>query len=126
MAKVNSYKELIVWQKGYELTKLVYKITSTLPQSEAYALQSQIRRSAVSIVSNIAEGSSRKSKKDYAHFLSMAYSSTAELETQLFLCHDLYKLDVADALALVVEVSKMLRVIINKLEFNIPASPSSP
>jgi len=113
---IKSYKDLIVWQKGYELVKLVYKITSGLPQSEIYALQSQIRRAVVSIVSNIAEGNSRKTTKDYSHFLNMAYGSAAELETQLFLCKDLYSLDVQECLTLLEEVSKMLRVIINKLE----------
>ena len=116
MAQINSYKDLVVWQKGYELVKIVYEITSKLPSSETFALQSQIRRAAVSIVSNIAEGSSRKSRKDYAHFLSIAYGSTTELETQLFLCRDLYKIEIKDALLLATEVSKMLRVIISKLE----------
>lgn len=116
MEKIKSYKDLIVWQKGYELVKRVYKITSKLPHSEIFALQSQIRRSAVSIVSNIAEGNSRKTRKDYCHFLNIAYGSTSELETQLFLCKDLYGLEIKDSLTLVEEVSKMLRVLIIKLE----------
>ena len=115
-SSVKSYKDLIVWQKGYELVKMVYKLTAKLPQSEMFALQSQMRRSAVSIVSNIAEGSSRKTRKDYSHFLNMAYGSTSELETQLFLCRDLYSIEVEECLPLLTEVSKMLRVIINKLE----------
>lgn len=122
MAQISSYKDLVVWQKAYELVKIVYKITSELPNSETFALQSQVRRAAVSIVSNIAEGSSRKSRKDYAHFLSIAYGSITELETQLFLCRDLYKIEVKDALSLATEVSKMLRVIINKLETSISTS----
>ena len=113
---IKSYKDLIVWQKGYELTKLVYKITSKLPQAETYALQSQIRRCTVSIVSNIAEGSSRKTRKDYCQFLHISYGSSAELETQLFLCRDLYNIDIGECISLLTEVSKMLRVIINKLE----------
>ena len=113
---INSYKDLIVWQKGYELTKQVYKITTKLPQSETFALKSQIQRSAVSIVSNIAEGNSRKTRKDYCQFLHIAYGSISELETQLFLCRDLYNIDVSESLLLLIEVSKMLRVIINKLE----------
>lgn len=113
---IKSYKDLIVWQKGYELVKIVYKITSKLPQHEVFGLQSQIRRSAVSIVSNIAEGSSRKTRKDYSHFLNVAYGSISELETQLFLCRDLYIIDISEANSLLTEVSKMLRVIINKLE----------
>src|SRR3989344_7475347 len=115
MPTIKSYKDLIVWQKGYELVKLIYKVTSKLPHSEVFALQSQIRRCAVSVVSNIAEGSSRKSRKDYSHFLSISYGSITELETQLFLCRDLYKIDITEALSLATEVSKILRVIINKL-----------
>lgn len=112
---IESYKDLIVWQKGYELVKQVYKISSKLPQSEIFALQSQMRRSAVSIVSNIAEGNGRQSKKDYCHFLQISFGSTSELETQLFLCRDLYKIEVSECLSLLTEVSKMLRAIINKL-----------
>ncbi len=115
-SNINSYKDLIVWQKSYELVKQVYKITNTLPQSEVFGLQSQIRRCAVSIVSNIAEGSSRKTRKDYAQFLHIAYGSVSELETQLFLCRDLYNIDISECVSLLTEVSKMLRVIINKLE----------
>ncbi len=114
--KIKSYKDLIVWQKGYELVKIVYKISIKLPNSEVYALQSQVRRSAVSIVSNIAEGSNRKTRKDYCQFLHLAYGSAAELETQLLLCRDLYSISVDESLPLLEEVSKMLRTIINKLE----------
>jgi four helix bundle protein len=113
---IKSYKDLIVWQKGYELVKQVYKITAKLPQAEIFGLQSQMRRSAVSIVSNIAEGSSRKTRKDYCQFVHIAYGSTSELETQLFLCRDLYNIDISESISLLTEVSKMLRVIINKLE----------
>ena len=107
---------MIVWKKGYELVKQVYRITAKLPQSETFALKSQIQRSAVSIVSNIAEGSSRKTRKDYCQFMHIAYGSTSELETQLFLCKDLYNISIEKQLELITEISKMLRVIINKLE----------
>ncbi len=113
---IKSYKDLIVWQKGYELVKQVYKISFKLPQSEVFALQSQMRRSAVSIVSNIAEGSARKTRKDYCQFLHISYGSASELETQLFLCKDLYALDIKECIILLEEVSKILRVIINNLE----------
>ncbi len=111
---LNSYKDLTVWKKAYDLTKLVYQIQ--LPQMEIYALQSQMRRASVSIISNIAEGSSRKTRKDYAHFLCLSYGSASELETQLFLCRDLYSLSIQSHLELLEEVSKMLRVMIIKLE----------
>jgi four helix bundle protein len=68
-SRINSYKDLIVWQKSYELVKEVYRETAKLPKEEVFSLQSQARRCAVSIVSNIAEGSNRKTKKDYVHFL---------------------------------------------------------
>lgn len=118
MSEIKSYKDLIVWQKGYELVKQVYKVTTNLPKAEIFALQSQMRRSAVSIVSNIAEGSSRKTRKDYCQFIHIAYGSTSELETQLFLCKDLYNITIEKELALILEISKMLRALINKLETN--------
>jgi four helix bundle protein len=116
--KIKSYKDLIVWQKGYELVKQIYILSSKLPQTETFALQSQMRRAAISIVSNIAEGSSRKTRKEYCQFIHIAYGSTSELETQLFLCKDLYNLPIEKELALIIEVSKILRVIIIKLEQN--------
>lgn len=114
--KIKSYKDLIVWQKSYELVKRIYIITSKLPRSELFALGSQMRRSAISIVSNIAEGSSRKTRKDFSQFIHIAYGSTSELETQLLLCRDLFNIPVDQELALITEVSKMLRAIIIKLE----------
>lgn len=115
-SKINSYKDLIVWQKGYELVKQIYKVSSKLPQSEIFSLQSQMRRSAVSVISNIAEGSARKTRNDYCQFMHIAYGSVSELETQLFLCRDLYNIKIKKESELIVEISKMLRVIINKLE----------
>lgn len=113
---IKSYKDLIVWKKGYELVKQIYLITSKMPNYEVYVLQSQMRRSAVSIVSNIAEGTSRKTRKDYCNFIRMAMGSTSELETQLFFCRDLYNIRVELQLDLLTEISKMLCAIINKLE----------
>ena len=116
--KIKSYKDLIVWQKSYTLTKIVYEVSLGLPQSEVYALQSQIRRCAVSIPSNIAEGYNRNTKTDYKHFLHIAFGSAAELETQLLLCKDIYKLDITMADKLLDEVSRMLRAMISKLDLN--------
>ena len=114
--KIKSYKDLIVWQKAYELVKQIYILTSRLPNTEIFALQSQMRRASISIVSNIAEGSSRKTRKDYCQFMHMSYGSTSELETQLSLCKDLFKIPIEKELALITEISKMLRAIIIKLE----------
>jgi len=79
-ATVKDYKDLHVWQKAMELARQVYKLTSLFPKEEVYGLTSQIRRSAVSIPSNIAEGSSRSGTKEFLQFLSIARGSDAELE----------------------------------------------
>lgn len=80
---MNSHTELTVWQKGVDLVVYVYESTSRFPSDERFNLVSQIRRSAVSIPSNIAEGYGRKSKKEFSQFLRIAYGSSAELETQI-------------------------------------------
>ena len=93
MTQVLSYKDLIVWQKSMKLAVEVYKLTNVFLKSEIYGLISQMRRSAVSIPSNIAEGSRRATRKDYRHFLRIGYGSGAELETQIELSKQLYKID---------------------------------
>lgn len=80
---LDTYKDLIVWQRAMELVVAVYALTENYPKSELYGLTAQIRRSAVSIPSNIAEGRRRGSKKEYRQFLLIAYGSGAELETQI-------------------------------------------
>lgn len=87
--KVNSYRELFVWQKAMTLTKDIYTATKSFPKEEMFGLQSQIRRSAVSIPSNVAEGKSRRSTQEYIRFINIASGSLAELETQLILTGDL-------------------------------------
>ncbi|MBI2676723.1 MAG: four helix bundle protein [Candidatus Yanofskybacteria bacterium] len=114
---MKSFKELIVWQKGIELVKEIYKNTAKFPFNEIYGLSSQMRRAAVSIPSNIAEGQQRKNLKEYLQFLRISYSSAAELETQLIISKDLYpKIDFEQSSSLLEEVQKMLNVIISKLE----------
>jgi four helix bundle protein len=83
MSNVKSYKDLVVWQKSMDLVVEVYEIIKLFPGSEEYILSSQIRRCAVSIPSNIAEGKSRGSRKDYRKFLIIAFASGSELETQI-------------------------------------------
>jgi four helix bundle protein len=78
-----SYKDLIVWQKAMDLVVEIYRICKFLPKEENYGLSDQMRRSVVSIASNIAEGQARDSKKDFIRFLSIAQGSKAELETQI-------------------------------------------
>jgi four helix bundle protein len=87
--KLKSFKELIVWQKAYRLVLEIYKFTYNFPKEETYGLVQQIRRAAISIPSNIAEGYGRKHKTDYHRFVSMAYGSLLELETQYMLSIDL-------------------------------------
>lgn len=81
-----NHKELLVWQKAMQLVVYVYNLIRLLPKEETYGLSDQMRRAAISIPSNIAEGNARSSQKDMVHFLYIAQGSRAELETQLELC----------------------------------------
>lgn len=113
---IKSYKELIVWQKSIELVKEIYKLTTGLPKEEIYGLSSQMRRSAISIPSNIAEGQQRNGTKEFLQFLGIAYGSGAELETQLIISHDLYpKIDCSKSNSLLDEIQKMLNALITKI-----------
>ena len=112
------YTELYIWQKGMDLVEEVYRITLKIPESEKFGLVSQMRRAAVSVPSNIAEGYSRMSTKEYINFLSIARGSNAELETQLLICKRLGYLsdsDLRKLLMLSEEVGKMISAIIKKL-----------
>jgi four helix bundle protein len=80
---VNSFRDLRVWQAGMELVESVYGLTKNFPAHENYGLTSQVRRAAVSVPSNIAEGHTRESTKEYLHHLSMAQASLAEVQTQI-------------------------------------------
>ncbi|MDM1074051.1 four helix bundle protein [Empedobacter brevis] len=82
---MNNYKDLLVWQKSIDYTLLVYSILKSFPKEEIYSLTSQIKRSLISIPSNIAEGAGRNSKKEFNQFLSIALASSFELETQLII-----------------------------------------
>jgi four helix bundle protein len=81
--KINSHSDLFVWQKSMSLVIAIYKLTNDFPSHELYGLTSQMRRAAVSIPSNIAEGKRRSSRKDFRHFLINSFGSGAELETQI-------------------------------------------
>lgn len=114
---MESFRQLIVWQKSIKLVIEVYKLTEKFPKSETYGLCSQMRRAAVAIPSNIAEGKKRKTKKDFLHFLRIADGSGAELETQIVIAKELYpKLDFSKVDNLLLEVQKMLITIIKKFE----------
>lgn len=117
--KLKSHKELIVWQKSIELTILIYELTSKFPKSELYGTVSQMRRAAVSIPSDIAEGYGRKSRKGYHQFISIAYGSALELETQLIITKRLSFASPSDFQkpeSVLQEVLKMLDSLTNKLK----------
>lgn len=116
---MNSHKELKVWQKGIELVKIVYDITGSFPVSEQFGLTSQIRRCAVSIPSNIAEGSGRNSDKELIHFLYITLGSAAELETQLIISQELNYLDKEKSdfiQSLIFEIIKMTSSLIKSIK----------
>ena len=112
-----THKDLVVWQKSMNLATLVYKMTNQFPKEEIYGLTSQMRRAAVSIPSNIAEGHGRFSEKELIRFLFISLGSSAELETQLILANNLGFLKEADfkqIQELNNEVVKMLSALIRK------------
>jgi four helix bundle protein len=115
---INSYKDLLVWQRGMELVETVYRITSKLPATEQFGLTSQLRRGAVSVPSNIAEGYGRQATGEYRHHLLISRGSLLELETQLLLCQRLNYLpeeEIVSVLNEITELSKMLGSLISKL-----------
>jgi len=116
---LKNYKELKVWQKSYQSCLEVYRITRAFPKEEIYGLTSQIRRAAVSIPSNIAEGYGRKTTPEYIRSLYVAYGSSCELETQILLSYDLgyikaeYMKKIQEEIG---EVERMLKALIKSLE----------
>ncbi len=115
--KLDSYKNLIVWQKSIDLVEKIYLLADQFPKSEIYGLSSQIQRAAVSIPSNIAEGQQRNNLKEYIQFLSIASGSVAELETQIIIAKRIYsKFDYFQVNSLIIEIQKMLNVLIRKLK----------
>ncbi len=116
---MHNYKELRVWNKSVNLATSVYKKTRSFPKNEIYGITSQIRRSVISISSNIAEGAGRSGKKEFKHFLNISYGSAFELETQIIISKKLGYLqdDEFDLLnELIVEIQKMLYNLIKSIE----------
>ena len=114
---MKGYKKLLVWQKGIELCRMVYELTSALPSSEKFGLASQMNRCVVSIPSNIAEGSSRRSERDYYRFLEIARGSIYELETQSVLLLEL-KAWIVKMQQLLDEEAMMLHGLMRKMNIN--------
>ena len=116
---LKNYKELKVWQKAYSRCIEIYKITRTFPKEELYGLTSQMRRAAVSIPSNIAEGYGRKTTPEYLRSLYIAYGSCCELETQILLSGDLGFMKAESLNKLLSdlgEVERMLKALIKAVE----------
>ncbi len=113
-----SYQDLQVWQKSMDLVVEIYKTVKLLPKEETYALSDQMRRAAVSIPSNIAEGQQRQTTKEFKYFLSIAKGSCSELTTHLLICQRINYLtdsQVQCALSLTDEIGKMLTVLSSNL-----------
>ena len=116
---VKSYRELIVWRKAVDLVEAIYKATAGFPTHEIYGLTSQVRRAAVSVPSNIAEGQGRQSTNEFLHHLSIAYGSLMEVETQLIIAERLSYLPPPDrehCLSLAAEVGRLLNGLSNSLK----------
>ncbi len=118
---IQSYKELTVWQRAKQLAIATYTLTEKFPKEELYGLTSQMRRSAVSIPSNIAEGRMRGTKKDFLSFLRISYGSGAELETQVEIAKEIFKkqnLNFSETESLLLETMKMLGAMIRRMNPN--------
>jgi len=116
-SKIVSYRDLIVWQKAIELVVVVYNLTKLFPKEELYCLTSQIRRAAVSIASNIAEGRMRGSRPEFMRFLAIAYASGAELETQIEIAKRIFPIGIEkyqETDTLLNEVQRMLNSMLAK------------
>lgn len=119
MAAIRSYRDLTVWQRSIQLIEAVYSVTKLFPEDERFGLITQLRRCAVSIPSNIAEGYHRSTRREYRHYVQQAYGSCAELETQLIIARRL-EFAPGESIEMTVgiaqEVSKMLNVLAKRLK----------
>jgi len=117
-----SYRDLLVWQKSIVLCKQVYKVCEAFPRSELYGLADQMKRAAVSVSSNIAEGQARRHIGEFLHFLSMANGSLAELDTQRIIAEQLQFISLESSAQLeadITEIRKMLYALSGKLKASI-------
>lgn len=108
---MNRFKNLKIWKRAVELATTVYSITSDFPEEEKYGLTSQLRRCAISIGSNIAEGAGRNTNKDFKRFLSVAYGSLYELETQLIIAKNLKLLEESESNKICGEVEELQKIL---------------
>ena len=105
------FTELKVWQRSHAAVLEIYRLTLRFPASERYGITSQLRRAAVSVPTNIAEGAKRSSRRDYAHFLNIAEGSLAEIEYLVRLSRDLTYLPAAEAEPLLAELTEIMRMV---------------
>lgn len=110
---MNGYKDLVVWQRGMKLVFSVYEIVNLFPVAEKFALADQMRRAAVSVPSNIAEGYARDSKKEFRHFLAISAGSLAELETQLLICQHLNYCSAEKLTAILEQLDELRKMLIS-------------
>jgi four helix bundle protein len=110
-AEIRNYFDLTAWQRARQLVKSIYQISKEFPKEETYGLVSQIRRAAVSVPSNIAEGYGRGTRKDYVHFLHGARGSLYEMQTQLLLAEDLGYLSAQAVKPLMADISDCSRLL---------------
>lgn len=116
---VKHYKELLVWQKAVDLSETVYRVAAKFPKSQQYSLVQQLERSAISVASNIAEGASRQSTKEFMYFVGISIGSLAELETQLIIAQRLgfvEKKALEETMLTIDEIGKMLYGLLKKLK----------
>lgn len=119
--KIKNFTDLITWQEAHKLVLLIYKITDQFPQKEIYALTSQMRRAAVSVTSNIAEGFSRKSSKEKIQFYYMSTGSLTELQNQLIVSKDIKYINeniYEETVILTTKVGKLINGLIKSIKSN--------
>jgi four helix bundle protein len=109
---MHNYHELKIWQEGRKLVKTVYSASASFPKEEMYGLTSQIRRAAVSVPSNIAEGTGRASDKEFLRFLDYAVGSLFEIETQIILANDLHFIKTEDFEIIQKDIKSLIRMIV--------------
>ncbi len=120
---IRDYRDLIVWQKAMDLVEAIYRLTRAFPKEELYGLTSQVRRAAISVPSNIAEGQGRRTRAGFVQFLSIASGSVKEVETQILIAERLAYVKQADAsavLELAAQVARLISGLWNSLRRNIP------
>jgi len=117
--KVKNFRDLRIWQKGIDIAKDVYNLAASLPKEETFGLSSQMKRAAISISSNIAEGFNRFHNKEYKQFLYIALGSCGELETQIEIAHSMKFISSSNKDNIINEItylSKMISTLINRLK----------